>query len=115
MPEITATLAHHAVDSMIHSGQPSRGSLLMLIAAAANPAGHRNIGQVSPTRRLSDFQPKYRNGTSTAVDSRIPTGSRPRKPRPAVSVTPDSSTGSITKPTRPNCRPRNSPTVRNDI
>ena len=25
---------------------------------AARPAGHRNIGQVSPTRRVSDFQKK---------------------------------------------------------
>ena len=37
-----------------------------------------NIGQVSPTRSVSDFQRKYRKGTSTAVDSRIATGSRLR-------------------------------------
>ena len=33
-------------------------SIAMLIAAAANPAGHMNIGQVSPTRKFSDFQKK---------------------------------------------------------
>ena len=58
MPEITAILAHEMVDLMIHSGQPSRGSIAMLMAAAANPAGHKNIGQVSPTRSVSDFQKK---------------------------------------------------------
>ena len=39
-------------------GNPSRGSIAMLMAAAANPAGHMNIGQVSPTRSVSDFQKK---------------------------------------------------------
>ena len=42
----------------------------MLIAAAANPTGHMNIGQVSPTRRVSDFQKKYPKGTITHVESR---------------------------------------------
>ena len=32
----------------------------------------------------------------------------------AESATPDSTTGSSTKPTRPNCSPMNSPTVRSD-
>jgi len=39
-------------------GQPSRGSMTRLMAVAAKPAGHRNIGQVSPTRSVSDFQRK---------------------------------------------------------
>ena len=58
MPEITATLAHRIVDWIIHAGQPSRGSIAMLMAVAAKPAGQRNIGQVSPTRSVSDFQRK---------------------------------------------------------
>ncbi len=29
-----------------------------LMAVAAKPAGHKNIGQVSPTRKVSDFQRK---------------------------------------------------------
>src|SRR5882724_6018357 len=114
MPEITATLAQPNEDFTIQSGQPSRDSMKRLIAVAAKPAGHRNIGQVSPTRSVSDFQKKYRNGTNTAVDSKIATGSRPREPRHAVSVTPDRTTGNSTNPTRPNCRPKKSPTVRND-
>jgi len=44
-----------------------------LMAVAANPAGHMNIGQVSPTRSVNDFQKKYANGTMTAVESRIAT------------------------------------------
>src|SRR5437899_12399256 len=112
MPEMTATLAHQNVDFTIQSGQPSRDNITRLIAVAAKPAGHRNIGQVSPTRSVSDFQRKYSNGTITADDSRIATGSRVRQPRHAVSVTPDNTTGSSTKPTRPSCRPKNSPTVR---
>ena len=102
------------VDCTIQSGNFSRASSVKLIAVAAKPAGHRNIGQVSPTRRVSDFQRKYKNGTITAVDNRIATGSRVRAPRHAVSVTPESTTGSSTKPTRPNCRLKNSPSVRSD-
>ena len=78
MPETIAALAQNTVDLIIQAGQPSRGSIAMLMAAAAKPTGHMNIGQVSPTRSVSDFQKKYRNGTSTAVDSRIATGSRSR-------------------------------------
>ena len=55
---MTATLAHQKVDLTIQSGQPSRGSIARLMAVAAKPAGHRNIGQVSPTRSVSDFQKK---------------------------------------------------------
>ena len=55
-----------------------------------------------------------RNGTITAVDSRIATGSPRRYPRHAVRLTPDSTTGSRMNPTSPNCRPMNSPTVRSD-
>ena len=58
MPETTATFAHEMVDLIIHSGQPSRGSIAILMAVAANPAGQMNIGQVSPTRSVSDFQKK---------------------------------------------------------
>ena len=53
-----AALAQRSVDLIIHAGQPSRGSIAMLMAAAAKPAGHMNIGQVSPTRSVSDFQKK---------------------------------------------------------
>src|SRR4051794_18006353 len=114
MPATIAVLIQAAVDFTIHSGNPSRDSCVTLIAVAAKAAGHRNIGQVSPTRRVSDFQRKYRNGTITAVDSRIATGSRLRQPRHAVSVTPEITTGSSTKPTRPNCKAKNSPKVRSD-
>ena len=58
MPETIAALAHEMVDLIIHAGRPSRGSIAMLMAVAANPAGQMNIGQVSPTRKLSDFQKK---------------------------------------------------------
>ncbi len=58
MPETTATLAQRIVDCTIHAGQPSRGSIVMLMAVAANPAGHMNIGQVSPILKVSDFQKK---------------------------------------------------------
>ena len=51
-------LAHAIVDLIIRAGQLSRGSIAMLMAAAAKPAGHMNIGQVSPTRSVSDFQKK---------------------------------------------------------
>ena len=46
------------VDFTIHSGNFSRESMVALMAVAAKPAGHRNIGQVSPTRSVSDFQRK---------------------------------------------------------
>ena len=55
---MTATLAHQNVDFTIRSGQPSRDSMTRLMAVAAKPAGHMNIGQVSPTRSVSDFQRK---------------------------------------------------------
>ena len=58
MPEAIAALTHETVDLIIHAGQPSRGSIAMLMAVAANPMGHMNIGQVSPTRSVSDFQKK---------------------------------------------------------
>ena len=51
-------IAHRTVELIIHDGQRSRGSNAMLMATAANPAGHRNIGQVSPTRNVSDRQKK---------------------------------------------------------
>jgi len=58
MPETIAVTAQEMVDLIIHAGQPSRGSIAMLMAVAANPTGHMNVGQVSPTRKLSDFQKK---------------------------------------------------------
>ena len=58
MPEATAALAHEMVDLIIDAGKPSRGSIAKLTAVAANPAGHMNIGQVSPTRSVNDFQKK---------------------------------------------------------
>src|ERR1700686_5053295 len=114
MPEAIAALAQETVDLIIHAGNPSRGSIATLMAVAANPAGHINIGQVSPTRRLSDFQKKYRKGTITEIESRMATASRLRYPRHAVNVTPDRTTGSRMNPTSPNCRPMKSPTVRNE-
>src|SRR6266852_5940081 len=86
----------------------------MLMAAAANPIGHMNIGQVSPTRSVRDFQKKYPKGTMTQVDSRMATALPRRYPRHAVSASPDKTTGSRMNPTSPNCRPKYSPIVRND-
>src|ERR1700753_3766015 len=114
MPDTIAALAQPLADLISREDQPSRGSTARLIAAAANPAGHRNIGQVSPTRNVNDFQKKYPKGTMTQVESRMATASRRRYPRHAVSATPERTTGSRIKPTSPNCRPTNSPTVRND-
>ena len=58
MPETIAAFAQASVDPTIRADQFSRGSIAMLIAVAANPIGHKNIGQVSPTRSVSDFQRK---------------------------------------------------------
>src|ERR1700736_1946153 len=99
MPEAIAALAQRIVDLIIHGGKPSRGSIAMLMAAAANPTGHMNIGQVSPTRRVSDFQKKYPKGTITAVDSRMATALPRRYPRHAVNASPDNTTGSRMNPT----------------
>src|SRR5450755_2653691 len=114
MPETIPALAQATVDLIIHAENPSRGSIAMLMAAAANPIGHMNIGQVSPTRSVSDFQKKYPNGTMTLVDSRMATALPRLYPRHAVSASPDKTTGSRMNPTSPNCRPKNSPTLRND-
>src|SRR6266849_9655966 len=114
IPETIAALAHAMVDLIIHAGKPSRGSIAMLIAAAANPTGHMNIGQVSPTRSVSDFQKKYPNGTITQVESRMATALPRRYPRHIVNAAPDNTTGSRINPTSPNCRPTKSPTVRSD-
>src|SRR3954452_9837074 len=114
MPEAIAALAHEIVDFIIHAGNSSRGSIATLMAVAANPAGQMNIGQVSPTRKVTDFQRKYANGTITAVESKIASASPRRYPRHAVKVTPDNTTGSRINPTSPNCRPMKSPMVRND-
>ena len=78
MPVITDVLAQNGVARIILARQSSRGSTATLIAAAAKPAGHMNIGQVSPTRKVSDFPGNRRTGTMTAVESRIATGSRAR-------------------------------------
>src|SRR6266853_5405128 len=114
MPETTAILAHQMVDLIIQAGKPSRGSIATLMAAAANPTGHMNIGQVSPTRSVSDFQKKYPKGTITVVDSRMATALPRRYPRHAVNASPDNTTGSRMNPTNPNCRPMKSATVRSD-
>ena len=58
MPETTAAFAHRSVDPIIRADQFSRGICTRLIAVAAKPIGHKNIGQVSPTRSVSDFQKK---------------------------------------------------------
>src|ERR1700676_3853679 len=105
MPEAIAATAHEMVDLIIHAGKPSRGNIAMLMAAAANPIGHMNIGQVSPTRSVRDFQKKYPKGTMTQVDSRMATALPRRYPRHAVNASPDKTTGSRMKPTSPNCRP----------
>src|ERR1700761_2665245 len=81
MPVTMEVTAQKFVDRSTHAENLSRGIVTILIAAAAKPAGHMNIGQVSPIRSVSDFQKKYRNGASTAVDSRIATGSRARYTR----------------------------------
>ena len=58
MPETIAAFTQASVDPTIRADQFSRGICTKLIAAAANPIGHKNIGQVSPTRSVSDFQRK---------------------------------------------------------
>src|SRR6266700_8265162 len=105
MPGAIAARAQATVDRIIHDGQRSFGSIAMLTAAPAKPIGLMNSGQVSPTRSVSDFQRKYRNGTRTELDSRTATGSRWRKPRQAERIRPDKVTGSRMNPTRPNWRP----------
>src|ERR1700747_1632726 len=104
-PVTTAARAQKTVDRIIHPGKPSRVHIAILTAAAAKPVGHMNIGQVSPTRSVSDFHRKYRKGTLTAVDKRMAAASPFQKPRHVESATADSTTGNSTKPTRPNCRP----------
>src|ERR1700730_12316474 len=105
IPETIEAWAQRMVDLTIQAGNPSRGNIAMLMAAAANPIGHMNIGQVSPTRSVSDFQKKYPKGTMTQVDSRMATALPGRYPRQAVSARPDKTTGSRMKPTSPNCKP----------
>ncbi|MGY4433841.1 hypothetical protein ACVWWO_006318 [Bradyrhizobium sp. F1.13.1] len=58
MPETTAVLAQNSADLIIRADLPSRDSMVRLMAAAAKPTGHMNIGQVSPTRRVRDFARK---------------------------------------------------------
>jgi hypothetical protein len=58
MPEATAAFAHPSVDRIIRADQFSRDICTRLIAVAAKPIGQINIGQVSPTRNVSDFQKK---------------------------------------------------------
>src|SRR5260370_34204634 len=89
MPEATAALAHEMVDLIIHAGKPSRGSIAILMAVAANPPGHMHIGQGSPTRKLSDLQKKQPDGTITEVQSKIATTSPRRNSRPALNHTHD--------------------------
>src|SRR5258705_13822886 len=93
MPETIAILGHEMVDLIIHAGNPSRGSIAILMAVAANPAGHMNISQVSPTRKLSDFQKKKTNGTITEGENKNATPSPRRDPRHAVNHTPHKTTG----------------------
>jgi len=101
------------VDLIIHAGKPSRGSIAMLIAAAANPTGHMNIGQVSPTRRLSDFQKKYPNGTNHARREQMATAYLgdipPRRQRRARQDHRQQD-----KPTSPNCKADKIPDGAND-
>jgi len=58
IPDTIAAIAHGKDDLTSQAGPPSRDNTAMLMAAAANPAGHINIGQVSPTLKPSDFQRK---------------------------------------------------------
>ncbi len=115
MPEATAALAQAIVDLIIQAGKPSRGSIAMLMAAAAKPAGQMNIGQVSPTRKRQRLPEEIDEGN----DHRGRQQDRDRLAAaiaaPRRQATPDSTTGSRMNPTSPNCRPMKSPTVRNDI
>ena len=52
------TLHKPMVDRTIQASPFSRDSMAILMAVAAKPAGHRNIGQVSPIRKVSDFKTK---------------------------------------------------------
>src|ERR1700761_7095289 len=114
MPETIAILAQRNDIVTKEALHPSCCSIDRLIAAAAKPNGQISVGQVSPMRKESDFQRKERKGTVTAVDSRMATVSPRRNARHTVNATPVSTTGSRTKPTRPNCSPMNSPKVRSD-
>src|SRR5258705_12299608 len=104
MPETIATLAHEMVDLIIHAGKSSRGSIAILMAVAANPAGHMRIGQGSPTPKLSDFQKKKTKGTITAGDSRKATAWPRRGPPHAVKAHPRNTTRNQTKPNSPDRR-----------
>src|ERR1700744_3535293 len=114
MPETIAILAQRNDIATNDALQPSLDNIERLMAAAAKPSGQIRGGQVSPPRKGSDFQRKKRKGMMTAVDSSMATASPRRKPRHAVKATPVNTTGSSTKPTRPNCIPMNSPKVRSD-
>ncbi len=92
---MTATLAHQKVDFTIQSDKPSRGSMTRLMAVAAKPAGHRNIGQVSPTRKRQRLPEEIEEGhqhRSRQQDRDRLAGCDSRAM--PVSVTPDSTTGS---------------------
>ena len=58
MPEATAVLAQNSDDLIIRSDHLSFVIVQRLTAAAAKPTGHMNIGQVSPTRSVSDLNKK---------------------------------------------------------
>ena len=58
MPRPIATLAHQNDARTSDCGQRSFCIIERLTAAAANPNGQMKVGQVSPTRKPSDFQRK---------------------------------------------------------
>src|SRR5258708_34815641 len=101
MPEAIAILAHEMVDLIIHAGNPSRGSIAILMAVAANPAGHMNIGQGSPARSVNDFQKKKPEGTITAGQSKDGTGVARGKPPPPPQATARTNHRPQEEPTKP--------------
>src|SRR2546423_14009426 len=103
MPEAIAALAHEIVEFIIHAGNPSRGSIAILMAVAANPAGQMNIGQVSPTRKVTDFQRKYANGTITAEGNKIANALPPGVSPPPLQGTPHHTHRRKIKTTPPHC------------
>jgi len=82
-----------------------RGSIAMLMAAAAKSDRPDELGQVSPTRKLSDFQKNNRTGRSRGRQQdghRVAPAISPATPS---APRPDKTTGSRMNRTSPNCSP----------
>src|SRR5579872_5695798 len=112
MPVTMASLAQRNDRATNGGCQPSLANSARLIAVAANPSGQMKVSQVSPMRRLNDFQRKYRKGRITPLDSRIAKGSSVRKRSRALNATQGRRTDRKTKPTRRKCMPKDSRNVR---